>query len=60
MGLLGCDNRFAYIIKEALYNITNPSKTIKSHHLHKSRVKTYKTLNRVTRPYYTMPPSFLE
>lgn len=38
-GRLGCDNRIAYELKQAGYVVTNPSRTIKVHHLH-SEVRT--------------------
>ena len=39
-GVCGCDNRFARIIVDSGYYLINPSKTIKTHHLHNSNYRT--------------------
>jgi len=39
-GRVGCDNRIAYELKEAGYDVKNPSKTIKLVHLHNSDIRT--------------------
>jgi len=48
----GCDNRLAFIVKESEYEVINPCYSIKTHHLHKSKFRTYNEKNRVVRPYY--------
>lgn len=51
IGMLGCDNRIAHEIKQAGYNISNPSKTIKCWHLHNT--------GRVGTVQITVPPPYL-
>ncbi len=58
-GLPGCDNRLAYIFFESGYEVINPSKTIKSHHLHNSNFKTYNLSSRVPGPYHLICPTEL-
>lgn len=53
LGKPGCDNRIAHEIQKARYKITNPSKTIKSYHLHNSQVKSYeRTADHIVKPPY--------
>ena len=54
-GTPGCDNRIAHIIKHAGYEIINPSKTIRSHHLHASNFRTYSDSDRVEGDYLLVP-----
>ena len=42
IGIPGCDNRLAYEIKEAGYNLTNPSISIRAYHLHISEYRPNK------------------
>jgi hypothetical protein len=46
-GTIGCDNIFAYIVHKHNIDVSNPSKTIKSHHLHASKYRTYDSKNRL-------------
>jgi len=55
IGVPGCDNRIAYEINKANYKITNPSKLIKTHHLHTGS-RNYNGL-RVDEPYLHIAPS---
>lgn len=50
-GTLGCDNRLAYVIDQAGYQLTNPCLTIRSHHLHRSNERTYEVATRLPPPY---------
>lgn len=50
-GTRGCDNSIAYTIKESGYDILNPSKTIITHHVHKTEFRTYPS-NVVPGPYH--------
>ncbi len=64
MGVPGCDNRIAHEIKEAGYHISNPSKTIKAHHLHMNTERSYvkngqRTVAAVEAPYHLMWPEEL-
>ena len=55
-GLPGCDNRIAYELKESGYKVTNPSKRIKTVHLHLSEVKSYnKKTTPIPKPYLMIP-----
>lgn len=55
----GCDNKLAYIAKKANYTLINPSKTIKIHHLHNSKVRNYTKEHHVHGPYEYILPSTL-
>lgn len=62
MGKMGCDNRLAYLAKEAGLNVLNPSKTIKSIHVHTSNIRNYKKRNKadlIPGPYHTIMPTSL-
>ena len=54
-GIPGCDNSFAHITHSAGYKISNPSLTIKTHHLHKSNYRTY-SREKVPGPYIGIEP----
>lgn len=61
LGKAGIDNRFAYELNQAGYNVLNPSKTFKTYHLHKSNVRNYIDQNgqvkdRVPPPYLLVKP----
>lgn len=53
LGKPGCDNRIAHEIHKSRYHISNPSKTIKSYHLHNTQVKSYsRTEEHIVKPPY--------
>jgi hypothetical protein len=56
LGTAGCDNRIAWELKQAGYNVLNPSKTIHSIHLHLSNHRTYKSIDRISEPYHFIFP----
>ena len=58
-GMLGCDNKTAYHFLFAGYHVINPSRQIKSFHLHNSGIRNYKrgAENSVPPPYYYVPVS---
>lgn len=59
MGIGGCDNRLAHELKEARYNVLNPSRSIKSFHLHNVNIRTFNQDDpRVPPPYLLLPPTF--
>jgi hypothetical protein len=58
-GILGCDNRFARICRDGNNIIINPSKTIKTYHVHKTQYRTYNNKNRIKGLYYFIEPSYL-
>lgn len=54
--LPGADNRICWELMNAGYQMSNPSLTIKSFHLHDGQ-KSYDGSTRVNRPYYFIVPS---
>jgi hypothetical protein len=48
----GCDNRIAYLAKQSNYQVINPAKTIKTHHLHKISFRKYNENDRVKGDYH--------
>lgn len=53
LGKPGCDNRIAHELKKVRYEITNPSRSIKSYHLHNTQVKSYeRTEEHIVKPPY--------
>lgn len=50
-GVAGCDNKIAYLLKQAGYNVTNPSLSIKTYHLHNSGVRYYDRVKRGQKIY---------
>ena len=62
LGYRGCDNRIAYEFNRAGWNISNPSLTIKSYHLHLTEVRNYTTTDNtylVPGPYLPLHPTTL-
>lgn len=59
MGLWGCDNRLAYEIKRAGYDLKNPSLSIKTIHLHAIDRRNHKRTpeNTVPGPYLCLTPT---
>jgi hypothetical protein len=57
--ILGCDNRIAYIFMKAGYKVLNPSKTIKTYHLHNSNFRTNKEIKQLKGWFYFIEPSEL-
>ena len=55
-GISGCDNIFAGIMVKSGYNVFNPSKTIKTHHLHDSGHRTYNENDRIVGDYWGVIP----
>lgn len=61
VGFLGCDNRLAHELTAAGYEVVNPSKTIRSYHLHRTNIRTY-TRNEsyvVPPPYHFIKPTYI-
>jgi hypothetical protein len=63
LGIAGCDNRFAYELEAANYNVINPSKTIHTFHYHDTQLRTYINDNGTVKetippPYKLIPPSY--
>ena len=62
MGIAGCDNKITYELEGAGYKVKNPSKTIKSYHLHITGERTYdkgETIFRYPPPYTLINCSFI-
>lgn len=55
MGIPGCDNRIAHELKEAGYRVYNPSKIIKSYHIHNTPKSYTNKTERIPPPYYLVP-----
>jgi hypothetical protein len=46
MGLPGCDNRLAHLLSETGYRLSNPCRSIRTIHLHRSNVRSYGKLGK--------------
>lgn len=56
-GVRGCDNRLCAVLAEAGYNVSNPSKSIRAIHLHRTEVRHYtRSSPFVPKPYLLIPP----
>jgi hypothetical protein len=51
-GVPGCDNVFVGVLVRSGHIVSNPGKTIKSHHLHTSNYRTYTEKDRLLGKYY--------
>jgi hypothetical protein len=64
LGYAGCDNRLAKVFADAGWKVTNPSRTIKTIHIHSSNIRNYKPGKHnkmmVEGPYLTLTPTILE
>lgn len=60
MGVPGCDNRISYELRAAGYEVTNPSLSIKTYHLHKHPTDHSKAAKRIAPPYLKLTPCSLE
>jgi hypothetical protein len=59
MGLMRCDNRLAFELREIGLIPINPCDSIHSHHLHASEIRTYcKTQDVVPGPVFWIPPPY--
>ena len=60
LGMPRCDNALAYRIWRQGYNLQNPALTIRSHHIHPSKLRVYHRFkDRVTRPWMHIEPTEL-
>ena len=59
MGVAGCDNRLAYELNQAGFEVYNPSKTIQTFHLHDVPIRTFieNVVQRIPPPYLLLPPT---
>ena len=60
MGLPACDNRMAYEIAQAGLKPINPSKDIKTYHLHLTNKRSYTERNRLAGPTMPLVPTTAE
>ena len=60
LGIPGCDNRIAYELKEAGYEVINPSKRVKTYHYHLSNYRSYKEIDRLEGEFYCITPGGIE
>lgn len=58
MGVPGCDNKIAHVIKQAKYTIKNPSRTFRFFHVHESEVRHYSDKDRLKGPFDFVYPSY--
>lgn len=56
LGTAGCDNAIANRIWKSGYQVINPSKSIKSYHVHTSQHRTYDVNAKVPQPYLLLNP----
>ena len=59
LGRRGCDNRIAWEIHKAGYNLSNPSLSIRAIHVHKNESRNYSIKTPVSRPYKRVEPTKL-
>lgn len=59
LGMRGCDNRIAYELAQVGYNVTNPSQSVKTYHVHNSQIRNYTMKDCIPPPYLTLSPSVL-
>lgn len=57
LGKCGCDNAIADRLYKGGYDVVNPSKTIKTYHLHNSDFRTYNVNEKVPMPYKLLTPT---
>jgi hypothetical protein len=55
MGKPGSDGRIAYELQKAGYKVSNPSKSIKAHHVHNSNIRHYTENDRIQGEYLSVP-----
>lgn len=61
MGVPGCDNALIHALRTAGFTVTNPSKTIRTYHLHLSQYRSYldgEGQGRGGRKMYRVPPPY--
>lgn len=59
LGIRGCDNRIAHEFHKAGYAVSNPSKSIRTYHVHNSGIRNYTMADVVPPPYHTIHTSSL-
>lgn len=59
LGVPACDNRLAWEAHAAGLSVSNPARSIRAHHLHRSGVRRYASRDRLPGPTLGVPASFL-
>ena len=59
LGKRGCDNRIAWEFKDEGYYISNPSRSIKTYHVHNSNIRNYSNTDVVQGKYLHVHPASL-
>lgn len=57
LGIGGCDNAIANRLYRAGYNVINPSRTIKTYHLHETQLHNYDPHVKIPQPYKLLTPT---
>lgn len=57
LGKAGCDNAIANRLERAGYSVINPSRTIKTYHLHETQVHNYNPNDKIPQPYKLLTPT---
>lgn len=62
IGIAGCDNSIAHLLEQHGYNVINPSRTIKTYHLHLTNIRNYTDISghaiqRIQPPYKLINPT---
>lgn len=57
LGKAGCDNAIANRLYRSGYNVINPSRTIKTYHLHQVPVTNYNPNDKIPQPYKFLTPT---
>ncbi len=59
LGIPGCDNRIAYELQEAGYEVLNPSRSVRTYHYHISNFRSYREIDRLEGEYHFIHPTEL-
>lgn len=59
LGVPACDNRLAWEAANAGLLVSNPSRSLRAHHLHLSHVRRYRERQRLSGPTRAVPAEFL-
>lgn len=60
LGQPGCDNAFAGVMMRNRFLLTNPAMSVKTYHLHNSKVRTYHASDTIRSPLYiNLVPTYL-
>jgi hypothetical protein len=62
LGLAGCDNKISYLLEQNGYNVLNPSRTLKTYHLHLTNIRNYTNIvghaiERIPPPHKLLHPT---